>query len=353
MPHLPADVRELTEKLRDGTPLDEVLRDLDIYVRYCCDCPEVYAPVFVPALAAALDKADLEDADTDNGPHAQLTPIFKRLGPTVVRLARNRHAVVRQAVAAAVAEMGPAGGSAADDMARLLADPDPGVRAQACKALATVRPTRASAQLLAKCLNDRSEEVAVQAVLGLGMIGPGSVEVVPQLMQFLDPEAYRRSALCYQTLRALTNLPGDPSLLERLKPLLKRDWEKLCPDSLLVSLELGALAVLLGQLGSSARECVPELGQLLQLDDQVISPGNKIDIACALLRIDADNALALKSLEQVATHPEHRLYLIRNLEDIPLAVQVRLRRLIENLADDPKKAVRTAAQELLDRINRR
>lgn len=351
---LPMEVRDYVQQLHDATPhnLYDVLISLEDYFKHCCKHPAAYAPVLVPALALAFDKIDLEDIDADYGPDPLLTFLFTRLGPTVVQLVRSRHVVVRQAVAGAIAEMGPAGVQAADHMVRLLTDPDPRVRGEVCRAIAAVRPTQNSARLLAKYLDDSSTTVVISAIRGLGEIGQEAAEFVPRLLRFLDPEKYPSgSGICYSTLVALTNLPVESTLLRFLKPLLKRNWEKLCPENLMVSLELNALAGVLRRMGSAARECMPDLEQLLRLNDNVISPYTKIEIAHTLLEIDADNALALETLERVAADPKNREYLTWHLGYIPLPALGRLHRLIEKLAADPDKSVQAAARELLDRFN--
>jgi hypothetical protein len=59
MPEPSPEARELAERLRGDTPLDELCDKLEWYVRFTSDRLEDSAAVLVPALADALDKADL------------------------------------------------------------------------------------------------------------------------------------------------------------------------------------------------------------------------------------------------------------------------------------------------------
>jgi HEAT repeat protein len=344
----PPYAQDLADRLQGRAPLADTLGDLSHFLRYT-EHPAAYAPLFLPELTMALE-GGLGATDA-----REMATVLGRLGPAalpaLIGLAKHRHAGVRQSVAAALAKVGREAPGAFDVLAALAADEAQAVRAEACRALAAALPGLAAAGVLAERLSDPSPEVAARAIRGLGDIGPAAVELaLPELTRFLAPEGHRHDDLCYQALFALTNLPARPGHLERLRPLLERDWEALDREGcVLPFLELGPLTFLLGRLGPAARDCVPGLERLLRLDDELIVPGTKASAAYALLQISSGNALALQTLERFARSDEtqHRLDVVRDLEDLPPAVLASVRGLIEPLATGPDGEVRQTARRLL------
>jgi hypothetical protein len=387
LPEVPPDARNLARKLHECHDLDkDLIEELELYLYSCrspfhpsrVDDPKLLAPLFVPALAEAFERTDpalIEDRFFSHYPGSSYTEddlvtALKRLGPTVACLARSRQAPLRRAVAWALAEMaypfdkvrgcfttkaaklaslGPAGVKAADAVQPLLGDPDELVRALACQALARLRPTRETARLLVQLLDDPSLQVVIEAIEGLGWIEAEAAEAIPLLLRFLAPDRDEFDTLRHVTLKTLLEMVLSPDWVRLLHPLLKLHWEKLCPKNVMSCLDLERLAKILGGLGPAARECIPDMERLLHFSDEVIFPGQKIPIACALLEMDSGHTAARHVLEHFAesADPFNRWCVARELWDVPLALQKQFRPLLEKLAADPDEKTRNEAQDRL------
>jgi HEAT repeat protein len=352
MPELPSPIPELdptalqlVRDLRQGDSLSIALEALECYLR---DSPQPYAsaPLFLPALAQAFERAG-DDFEFDEP--ERLVRVLSLLGPRVGRLARHPRPEVRQAAAVAVARMGSVAAAAGPDMILLLSDPDPGVRAKACKALGVACPTPDTIRRLVPLLDDPSEEVVRGAILGLGETGPQGAEAIPSLVRFLDRERNHDNGFCLNTLGALQNLPLEDDLLAYLQPLLKLDWGTLCTQDLMSLCELGALCNVLGKLGPAARAFAADLERLLRVDDEAIPPSQKMDIALALMQIAPGHPLARQTLERfAAAEDEDRRYsLLWSLASSPFLLQVQLLDLLKKLTADPVPRVRAEALQLL------
>jgi hypothetical protein len=390
LPEVPPEARNLARKLHECHDLDkDLIEELELYLYSCrspfhpsrVDDPKLLAPLFVPALAEAFERTDpalIEERFFSlypGSPYTEddLVTALKRLGPTVACLVRSRQAPLRRAVAWALAEMaypqeellqyptdaeakvakvaslGPAGAKAAEAVQPLLDDPDELVRALACKALARLRPTREAARLLVQRLDDPSRQVVIEAIRGLGWIDAEAAEMLPSLVRFLAPDRDEFDTLRWITLESLLLVHLGPEWVGHLRPLLKIHWEKLCPKNVMACLDLERLAKILGGLGPAARECIPDMERLLHFSDEVIFPGQKIPIACALLEMDSGHTAARHVLEHFAesADPFNRWCVARELWDVPLALQKQFRPLLEKLAADPDEKTRNEAQDRL------
>ncbi len=350
---LPADLQELIQQLQAGSALDrQSIYWLAAYLRWYCDQPVSYAPALVPAFANWLKQQDsdtIEESFEDL--YDSFGKIFSLLGPSMLLLAEHPHPWVRQVVAKAAREIKSAPDDAVRAVVRLLADPDPETRGQACLALAAVSPTRTSTQLLIQRLNDPEEDVVGMAILGLGAIGSEAAEGVGHLLRFLAPQCEKAKDHITLTLQALTTLPLPPDFYRHLRPLVKRDWVEECRQPRLVPwMRLGYLAQILGRLGPAASDCVPDLERLLLVDDQILPSSRKSQIACALVQVDPDNQPGRAFLLRLATSPdpEKRRDFMDEMLGLPRTVWDSFREWIEKLADDPDEDARMSAGILLE-----
>jgi HEAT repeat protein len=87
----------------------------------------------------------------------------------------------------AVDALGRIGEVAVVPLIQALADPDPGARTQAARALARIGPAAKEAvPELMRCLDDPDEEVRQAAARALGQIGPAAAPAVPALVGLIE-----------------------------------------------------------------------------------------------------------------------------------------------------------------------
>jgi HEAT repeats len=343
-------VQEMASKLKSPDTFAEAVIDLCYFLEGEGNGAS-HAHVFLPAIVETLEKTD---CPFDMEKLAVVCAAFGRAAvPHLITLTKSPRAVVREAAALGLRKLGKDADVAAEALTILLSkDREAAVRAQACRGLVAARPDRASALLLAKCLEDPSEPVVEAAIESLGEIGPAVSELaVPELVRFLDPGAYKTSETCFLALKALTNMKVDAGYLKHFRRLLERDWEKLHKESyLLPFMELRLVVPILGRMGSAAREDVPVLERLIRIDDEVIFYATKIDAAFALLRIDPDNTPAVKAITRFAASGEstHRRCIVDGLEEATKTIQAQLIEVIKKLSCDSDEEVQASAKALLE-----
>src|SRR5439155_1426082 len=91
----------------------------------------------------------------------------------------------RKYAAGALGRIGPEAKAAAHELARLLKDPDAGVRQAAAEALGRTEPTTATVVELSRLLKDPEAGVRTSAVFALGAIGPEAKAAVIDIIKLL------------------------------------------------------------------------------------------------------------------------------------------------------------------------
>jgi hypothetical protein len=306
------------------------------------------AAALAPVMVATLEAAAPEfEPDT-------LLRTWERFGaaavPSLVKLAGGRYARSRALAAAGLAAARAADPAAFDALTWLLDDPAPEVRAEACRALARLRPDAATEPLLLARLADTDPDVVDAALDGLGRFtAPLADETYRAVGRFLDPNRGTPDALCYRALAVLGRADLPDWVLPRLRPLLQRDWKQLrAAGRLMPFLELDLLirAVL-------ASEAVPtplrdELEAVLAADDETIAAGVRVRAALLLHRIDPRHRAAVRALELAAASPDRdiRLEVGCAVDDMPPQFQTTVSGLMETQLNDPDDDVRRQARRL-------
>lgn len=132
-------------------------------------------------------------ADPDPALRASATRLLARMGkaalPSLIAMVETHDDPARLAAAGAMARIG-----AQDELAALLSNENPGVRASAAKGLGEMRRrARGAVPSLIQALDDPEPDVVLQAVGALGEIGPGAEAAVEKLVELGKRKTYRES----------------------------------------------------------------------------------------------------------------------------------------------------------------
>jgi HEAT repeat protein len=182
-------------------------------------------------------------------------PNSHRAVPELLDALHSRDPEVRRQAAAASAGLRPPEPRTVRGLQQVLDDPDPSVRAAAVRALAAYgHSARLTATQLDKVLGDSDLTVRYYAYKALSQAVPGGAERLKAAAS--DARADQASRLF--ALSALAGADNVRGRVDLLRKLLRGEKDAEVRR---------AAAVLLGEMGSRAREALPELVPLLEADD--------------------------------------------------------------------------------------
>lgn len=215
---------------------------------------------------------------------------------------------------------------AAPEAARLLKDPDRGVRREAVHLIFQLRgEAKGAVPLLIELLNDPDKDVRYNAVHALRGIGPEAKDAVPELVKrLIDPDLYMRGAAA-KTLAGPLGFVTKDVITARLVELLKD------PNS---DVRRNAIEVL-GGIGAETKDAVPVLIDALRSTDS----GTRRAAGVALGRIHPAPKGAVPHLLERLKDGERkvRLAAVEALGRIGPAAEDATRALAEMLKDsDPE-----------------
>lgn len=184
----------------------------------------------------------------------------------------------------ALGQIGPKAKGATSELAALLSDKAPAVRAHAAYALGQIGPeARDAAPALAKAISDSDDHVQRMAIKALEQIRPDPKVVVEALGEELDDE---NPSVRVAALHALTEY-GDSAIPVLSKALASEDTRYWA-------------ALALGELGPKAKGAVESL--VSALADK--NPHVRSEVLIALARIGPDAAAAVPAITPLLEDPD-------------------------------------------------
>jgi HEAT repeat protein len=235
-----------------------------------------------PALAELLVDDDVEIRRKAAAALGELRPRSDEAIESLIHALGDEDAEVRQLAAAALEEIGPSARSAADRLAESLDDEESDVRKAAIRALKRTGAATAVVPAITKVLDDKNEEVRIEALLALSSFGREASTAIPQvILRVHDRHDWVKTAAIEALAKIASADVAVPAIIELVRFPNHEVRRRVAED--------------LAAIGPAAAKAVPQLARQLTRDDD---DEVRMAMADALGAIDRGSDAAIGALTQ-------------------------------------------------------
>ncbi|NEP89882.1 MAG: HEAT repeat domain-containing protein [Okeania sp. SIO2C2] len=222
------------------------------------------AKEFIPQLQQLLSDEDSDVREAAATAVGNMGSEAKQFIAQLQKLLSDKNPDVREAAAKAVGRMGSEAKQFIAQLQKLLSDKNPDVREAAAKAVGRMgSEAKQFIAQLQKLLSDKNPDVREAAAKAVGRMGSEAKELIPQLLQLFGDnnsltmsyfdDRFEIKSVNTEAARAVVKIDSGAKTLAKLKELLSDENSDVR--------EAAATAV--GNMGSEAKQFIPQLLQLL------------------------------------------------------------------------------------------